>query len=297
MESNSSYGERYYAIGGITVRVTAPCPVPESTFRDNIRPFEVASNGSDVVDVQYQFVLPPINPAELDAPLYRRPPWSIHPYDGGWAYLTVVPMKEGERIDPIILFSKDYQKATVCHNGADRFRRGKMGSLTSIQTDQIFLNQVLADRMGAFFHSSGVVLNGKGILFVGHSEAGKSTMARMLQDQAQILCDDRIIVRKWPDGFWIHGTWSHGEIDTVSPDGAPLAAICFLEKADENRLIPVSDTREGRKRLLPCLVRVLETPYWWERMLDMVTRLSKEVPCYRLRFDQTGDAVNLLTAI
>lgn len=172
-----------------------------------------------------------------------------------------------------------------------------MRSLTSMQTDQIFLGQVLADREGAFFHSSAVVLNGKGILFVGHSEAGKSTMARMLESHAQILCDDRIIVRKWPDGFWIHGTWSHGEISTVSPDGAPLAAICFLEKADENRLIPVSDTSERRKRLYPCLVRALETAYWWERMLDMITSLSKEVPCYRLRFDQSGDAVNLLASV
>jgi hypothetical protein len=63
---------------------------------------------------------------------------------------------------------------------------------------------------GFWAHAAGFVMDSKGLLFVGHSDAGKSTMMKMLRSQGEMLCDDRIIVRRWQDGFRIHGTWSHG---------------------------------------------------------------------------------------
>ena len=78
---------------------------------------------------------------------------------------------------------------------------------------------------------------GQGLLFVGHSEAGKSTTVKMLQGKAEILCDDRNIVRRWPEGFRVHGTWSHGEVPLVSAASAPLSAIFFLHKSKQNRLM------------------------------------------------------------
>ncbi len=53
---------------------------------------------------------------------------------------------------------------------------------------------------------------------------------KILRNKGEILCDDRIIVRRWPGGFRIHGTWSHGELPDVSTSDAPLRAIMFLEK-------------------------------------------------------------------
>jgi hypothetical protein len=138
------------------------------------------------------------------------------------------------------------------HNGEDRFRAGGFNSLTALPTDQFFLAQVLAHREGGYLHSSAAILDGQGLLFVGHSEAGKSTTVKMLQGKAEILCDDRNIVRRWPEGFRVHGTWSHGEVPLVSPASAPLKAILFLQQSKKNRLVRLTKGGEIR-RLSACL--------------------------------------------
>jgi len=119
-------------------------------------------------------------------------------------------------------------------------------------------------------------------------------MVKMLKDKAKVLCDDRMIVRRWPEGFRIHGTWSHGDVPDVSADSAPLKAILFLEQAQENRLIHIDHRQEVIRRLLACLIKPFVTADWWDRMLTLVETMAHEVPCYSLRFDKSGDAVALL---
>jgi hypothetical protein len=63
-------------------------------------------------------------------------------------------------------------------------------------------------------HSAAAIVNGQGLVFVGHSEAGKSTTMELLKAageqgrggareqgsrglQVEILCDDRNVIRKW----------------------------------------------------------------------------------------------------
>lgn len=74
----------------------------------------------------------------------------------------------------------------------------------------------------------------------------------MLKGEGEILCDDRIIVRRWPDGVKIHGTWSHGDIPDVSNSSAPLRAIFFLEKSQENAIEPID--KHAVIRMLPLYV-------------------------------------------
>jgi len=156
------------------------------------------------------------------------------------------------------------------------------------------LARILADREGCYLHACGVNFESNGLLFVGHSEAGKSTMAAMLKGKAEILCDDRIIVRRQADDFKIYGTWSHGDVPDVSADSAALKAIMFLEKSDENRIIPIEDKKEITKRLLSCLIKPFVTVDWWEKTLIVIDSLAAKVPCYVLRFDKTGEIVNVV---
>jgi hypothetical protein len=175
-----------------------------------------------------------------------------------------------------------------------RFRQGALESLTMFPTDQIVLARVFADRQACFLHSGGVVLDGQGLLFVGHSEAGKSTMMTLLEGRAEELCDDRNIVRLWDGRPRVHGTWSHGEVPTVSSASAPLRAILFLRKADANRLEPLADTRDVLPLLLPRLVRPLVTHEWWEKTLDVAGTIARVVPCYVAEFDRSGAIVRVL---
>jgi hypothetical protein len=116
----------------------------------------------------------------------------------------------------------------------------------------------------------------------------------MLQNRSEILCDDRIIVRRWPEGFKIHGTWCHGEVPVVSNAAAPLRAIFLLEKSPQNRIAAITDRRQIVKKLLACLIKALATADWWEKTLTVIENLVREVPCYRMEFDKSGTVVPLL---
>jgi hypothetical protein len=199
-----------------------------------------------------------------------------------------------EHIKQLAIFNHNYSNGRI-YNKAERFfQGGNLSSLTLFPTDQVFLAQVLAEREGCYIHASGVVLDGKGLLFVGHSNAGKSTMVMMLKDQAKVLCDDRMIVRRWPEGFKIHGTWSHGDVPDVSAGSIPLRAILFLRQDEENHLMPIDHKQEINRRLLACLIKPLVTADWWERMLVLIDTLAQEVPCYSLHFNKDGRVIDLL---
>ncbi len=161
-------------------------------------------------------------------------------------------------------------------------------------TDQIWLAPLLSRRQGFIFHAAGMKIGGQGLLFAGHSEAGKSTTVTLLRDAGEILCDDRMIVRRWPQGFRIHGTWSHGDVPHVSSAEAPLRAVLFLEKARTNRLIAITDRQEVLKRVLPLLIKPLITADWWKKTLAVVEEFVRAVPAYRLQFDKSGGIVKIL---
>lgn len=285
---------RYYRIAGVTIQVDADLPITDSTFHPKFKLFEVGGQGEDTITIRHRFSLPDLCGQKLGKEVYRKPPWAIYRKEDSWTYVGIVPNVRDEHIFQMALFSHDHAHAEIYNEGEGIFRAGGLPALTLVPTDQILLARVLADREGCYIHSSGVVLGGQGFLFVGHSEAGKSTMVSMLSRQSEILCDDRIILRRWPEGFRIHGTWSHGDVSEVSPDFAPLKAILFLEKAQENRLVPLDDKREVTRRLLACLVRSFVTTDWWDKVLSVIEKTVDEVPCYLLRFDKSGKVVDLL---
>jgi hypothetical protein len=116
----------------------------------------------------------------------------------------------------------------------------------------------------------------------------------MFKDSAEILCDDRIIVRKWHEGWKIHGTWSHGDLQLVSPGSALLKAIVFLEKADVSSLLPLQNGKETIKRILDCTIRSFVDKEWLEKTLPLVEEMGKTIPCHLLRFDQKNSPAILM---
>jgi hypothetical protein len=288
---------RYYRIGGITVQVEADLPITDQTFAAKLDKFRVSGPGEDTVSIHHHFGLPDLNGHSYGVETYRKPPWAIYHRDGSWIYLGISPESGDPSLHRVAVFNEDHTRGQIYHPGEDVFYKGGLQSLTLMPTDQILLARLLADRQACYLHSSGMVLNGQGILFVGHSEAGKSTMVTMLQQEGEILCDDRMIVRRWPDGFRIHGTWSHGDVPTVSAADAPLRAIFFLEKDNTNRLIPIDDRKEIVRRLLFMVIKPLVTIDWWEKTMTLVERIAQEVPACRLMFDKSGGVVEVVKGL
>jgi MoaA/NifB/PqqE/SkfB family radical SAM enzyme len=289
---------RYYHIAGLTIQVESDLPITDNTLSSKFESFEADGPGEETVALRHVFSLPDMGRQNLGEQVYRKPPWAIYRKGNSWIYVGISPDPEDRDIDRLAVFNQDHSHGTLCHGERQKklFLGGNLHSLTLFPTDQILLARVLADRGGCFLHSAGVILENKGLLFVGHSDAGKSTMAKMLKGKAEILCDDRIIVREEPQGFRIYGTWSHGDVAEVSANSAPLSALLFLNKAERNLVTPIKDKGEKFKKLLPYLIKPLETRDWWDRMLDLTHRIAGSVPFYSLEFDKSGGVVEVLTS-
>jgi hypothetical protein len=285
---------RYYKCGGITIQVDSDLPITDSTFHPKFKLFEVKGPEEDTIFIRHHFSLPDIRDWDLGEEIYRRPPWAIYKRDSSWLYLGIPTTAENNPLHRVAVFNNDHTIAEIHNPHKVAFLKGYLHALTLFPTDQILLAQVLADRKGCYLHSSGVILNGKGVLFAGHSQAGKSTIVTLLKDQAEILCDDRMIVRRWEDGFRIHGNWSHGDIPKVSSSSAPLAAIMFLEQSSQNCLILMDNKREIVQKLLAFLIKPLVTADWWEKMLTLVEKMARVVPCYTLQFNKSLKVIDIL---
>lgn len=279
---------RYYQCGGMTIRVESDLPINDTTFFSKFDDFRVDEPGDDEIAIRHHFSLPDLNGNGLGKPVYEKPPWKIYKKGESWVYVCLAKGFENDTVRHLAVFDKRHDTGRIYHSDDLFYRKGDLRSLTMLPTDQIMFAPALAYREGCIIHSGGLIMDGKGLVFAGHSDAGKSTTMTILQDRAKILCDDRNIVRKQDGRFMLYGTWSHGDVDVVSSDSAPLSAIMFLEQAKENRLIPVENGFEIVKKLLPCVVRSLETNELWDRTLKVLKAISREVPCYVLRFDKSG---------
>jgi MoaA/NifB/PqqE/SkfB family radical SAM enzyme len=344
-----------WQIGGMTVQVDADRPIEPGTFSEKFRDFEApeapgglgGADGHPVISLRHHFTLPDLDGRDLGLEVYRKPPWAIHRDGGSWIYLGIPPGGDGARsrddLHRIVSFNDDHTRARIYNDTtrSEAWDRGGLASLTLFPTDQILLARVLADRDGLFLHSGAVVLDGAGLCFIGHSEAGKSTTMNLLVDRlgerVEVLCDDRNIVRWWPEGpppvpsqtaaaglsgadaaaagrvgsapaagddarpwspgFWIHGTWSHGTVPLVSASQAPLRALVFLRQDERNELVPLTSGKDVAGRILACVIRPFVTADWWEKTLAVVERLVKTVPAYEMRFDRSGAVVPHVEAL
>ncbi|HNW61076.1 MAG TPA: hypothetical protein PKI62_15475 [bacterium] len=285
---------RWYAIGDITLQVESDRPFAVQTFSDTLELFRKDAPGADAVRIRHHFGLPDMTGWDFSREKYRREPWAIYQTDGGWIYLGILPQGFTEKLWKVVVFNSDHTLADIYHPDEGGFLQGGATSLTLFPSDQILVARLLADRCGCYLHSAGAIINGAGMLFVGHSEAGKSTTTQMLMDSAisaEILCDDRNIVRRMDDGWRVYGSWSHGDIPVVSAAAAPLRAICFIEKSAENSLTPLTDRQEITRRLLACVIKPFVTAEWWEKTLDVVTCLAAEAQFYRMHFDKSGTII------
>jgi MoaA/NifB/PqqE/SkfB family radical SAM enzyme len=287
-ENWRQHHRRYFRIAGVTIRMDSDLPFTEKTFDPKFKKFEAAGPSEEMISLRHHFSLKELNIDDPGEEIYRRSPWAIYRKDRSWIYLGIGPGRRDKTIHCAAVFNEGHTRGRIYNPSEALFRQGKLHALTMFPSDQILLARVFADCQACFIHAAGVVIGGKGLLLVGHSEAGKTTAARMLRKHGEVLCDDRIIVRRGPDGLRIHGTWSHGDLADVSAGSAPLAAILFLEKANANRLVPVTKGIETARLLVQYIVKPLVTADWWEKILALIENVAREVPAYRLQFDKSG---------
>ena len=101
-------------------------------------------------------------------------------------------------------------------------------------------------RLGALeMHSSVVVKDGRGYMFLGKSGTGKSTHSQLWiknLDDVELLNDDNPILRLLPDGSArVYGSPWSGKTPCYKQQNAPVGAIVHLKQAPYNKIerVPV----------------------------------------------------------
>jgi len=160
---------------------------------------------------------------------------------------------------------------------------------------ELLMINYLAQGHGLILHACGVVHADKGLLFVGDSGAGKSTMASLWGGEkgVEVLSDDRTIVRKRGNEFWMYGTPWHGEGKFGSPRSAKVERIFFLSHGEENAVRDVKGV-DAAARLLTCSF----PPYWDREGMDFTLGFAGEltagVTCRGLSFRPERGVVEFL---
>jgi len=153
----------------------------------------------------------------------------------------------------------------------------------------LLINYLSLYQKGMIVHSIGLKdTDGSGLLFAGKSGAGKSTTARIWHkhSKAIILNDDRVIIRKKRNRFFIYGSPWHGDFNDYLEsriETAPLKQLFFIHHSPKNSRRKIY-AREAFSLLFPSLF-----PAFWERrFLEKISTFSlevlKKVPCYNLGF-------------
>lgn len=160
---------------------------------------------------------------------------------------------------------------------------------------EIFLMNKLGSGMGVLMHAAGVIYNGQGFLFAGQGGAGKTTCAQIWQEykSAQVINDDKVIIRKKDEAFHIFGTPWHGEGGMALPLDAPLKGLFILRQAQKNEF-----------KSIPPLDMVLKLmdrsflPLWDKGKMDFTLaffhQLLQAVPCREFGFLPNGSIADFV---
>ncbi len=153
----------------------------------------------------------------------------------------------------------------------------------------LLINYFAVRNEGIFTHAVGIKdLDGKGLLFCGKSEAGKSTTARIWHrhSKAMVLNDDRIIVRKIKRKFLIYGCPWHGDFNDYlisRIESAPLGKLFFIHHAPRNTVRDIS-----QKKAFKLLYPALFPTFWDKRCLENIVSFCHDLiataACYNLGF-------------
>ena len=134
------------------------------------------------------------------------------------------------------------------------------------------------------FHGSSLAVDGRGVLFTAKSGTGKSTHTRFwrqeLGERVRMVNDDKPFLHVGENGVTVYGTPWRGKHALGENTQAPLEAIYFVNRGEENSVQPISP-----RELYPLLLQQTYTPDDPNAMvktLALVERLSRSVKLLKL---------------
>lgn len=148
------------------------------------------------------------------------------------------------------------------------------------------------------FHGSVIAVDGFAYMFTAKSGTGKSTHTRlwreMLGDRAVMINDDKPLISASDSGITAYGTPWDGKHRLSANIGAPLKALCVLERAEENRISEI--TKADCYNMLVQQVYKPAEPQMLIKTLQLIDRLAAGVRLYRLGCNMNPEAAYIAFA-
>jgi hypothetical protein len=211
-------------------------------------------------------------------------------FDDGECYRIECRVREEEPYK-VAFLAKDLSSAVV------KMREGDYTVSYPLEypLDEVIFNQLLARRGAVELHACGLIdRHGNGILFAGNSGAGKTTTARLWgNNAAEILSDDRIVVRPENGNWWMYGTPWHGEAEICSPSRARLHRIFLLHQATSNSVSPLSPAA-AVARLLSCTFPPFHDAAGMNAIAGTLAAIACHVPLAQFSFVNDRSAVDFI---
>ena len=136
-------------------------------------------------------------------------------------------------------------------------------------------------------HGTGILKDGKGYVFFGPPESGKSTVAQ-LSHRFQVLHDDMILLTLTKDGVLMEGVPFNPKVVARTNGRGELSKIFSLHKSEQVRIEKGSPEEFIRKVLpeifLPQPLLSEDRKGAFQYMLNFATKLGERIPYYRLFF-------------
>lgn len=276
-------------IGDVTTRITSRDPRLALAAPEAVARFRSAISSADiVVGAQWSERLP------LDGGTVRFDSgglWQLLDDGSRFSWIFTSP-KFGSAPYKVAVLDHDFTAGDV-HLNAACFDRSAPIYPLEYPLDELIVTNWLAQGRGVEMHACGVVdADGEGYLFVGHSGAGKTTIASLWcrQPGVTVLSDDRIILRPEHDGIWMYGTPWHGDEPLAAPARARLTRGFFLNHGTSNAATAMTSSRATANLMVRCF-----PPFYSRTGLDFTLSLlhgvSTVVPFADLHLVPTAAAI------
>jgi len=284
------------SVGGVRIRIEDPTREWRFAPLDPHAAFVV--NGRAEPDIRMSIHRGDSLPVPKGDPVYSTEGglWNLHREGGDLVFSLGAPAEGGAlhriaRLDPAVTRGEVRIAPAGERNGFHPYP-------LRYPLDELILINHLARRRGTILHACGVVFGGappRGWLFVGKSGAGKSTLSRLWREAggAEVLSDDRVILRPEGEGFRLYGTPWHGDARVSSALTAPLERIFLLAHGAENRITPAGPEEALETLLLNCFAPFYDRA-GMEWTVDFLHLLLRRVPVARLEFVPDESAIRHL---
>lgn len=282
-------------IADISIQVSSPLTADELGIMDRLGPFLGAAENPDArLSLRWEeSKSTPFHPDEL---IYD--PGSIWKmYRAGeefYAALTYADRGGSAPALSVLQANAAWDDLTL----TERRTGSGWRSLLNLGAGELVLRTSILFSDGLMFHAAGVDDNGRGLVFLGHSGAGKSTQASLWSTVpgAIAMSDDRIAVRANAVGAVCYGTPWGGTASIARNHRAALSAIIVLEQAPRNEIRALSSTSASSLLLARAFL-----PYWdeilMERALSNINSILTSAPIFLLRCRPETAAIDLVRSV